>query len=210
MSTSELIRRVTRVAGLRPAIPRRFSAVLLVAAVAVAATAVGGASALTTPPSRSSEPAHDAVQDIVEVGLGRSVPVRIMIPSIDVDAEVVPLGLDGGELAAPPDATRAGWYERGTSPGELGSAVIVGHAVPERLPGPAVFAQLDRVTPGDRIRVVREDGAVASFTVDRVKDFILDDRHRETGAEAQLRLVSTDRTDPQQADELVVWATLAP
>jgi Sortase domain len=117
-----------------------------------------------------------------------------------VDAEIVPLRLAGGRLAAPPDGSRAGWYEQGTSPGELGSAVIVGRAAPARPRGPAVFARLDRLAAGDGVEVVREDGAVAAFVVDRVERFTTERLHHDTGAEAQLRLVSRN---------LVVWATLA-
>lgn len=215
MGTRQLIDRAARAARWRARIPRRVTVLLLAALTAVPATAVG-ASILTTAPPGPSQPVPEGVHDVAAVGLGRSVPVRVVIPRIDVDAEIVPVGLDGDGLAVPPDASRAGWYERGTSPGELGSAVLVGKAATERSRGPAVFARLDRLAAGDRIRVVREDRAIASFTVDRVEDRVEEvgaacrpnggwcraaRAPQETGAEAQLRLVSRD---------LVVWATLAP
>jgi hypothetical protein len=208
--TGDLIELVSRAARRIGEAPRPLAVLLL---AAVAATAAGGvaASALTIPPRPSIEPPAGSGRHLVAAGLGRSVPVRIVIPSIDVDAEVVSVGLAGGRLATPRDATRAGWYERGTSPGELGSAVIVGHAtVPEWLSGGrAVFARLDRVAVGDSIRVLREDGTVASFQVDRVEEFSAARASHDTGSEAQLRLVSTDRTDPLRVHRTVVWATLA-
>jgi hypothetical protein len=198
MSTSDAVRRVAYAAGLRTARARLVGAAL-VASVAVIAATVVTASALRTAPPRLSQPSG-AGHAVMALGLGRSAPVRIVIPRIGVDAAIVPLRLTGGRLAAPADGARAGWYEQGTSPGELGSAVIVARAVPDRPRGPAIFAQLDRLAAGDRVVVVREDGAVATFIVDRVERFAAERVHDETGAQAQLRLVSRN---------LVVWATLA-
>lgn len=208
--TSDLVWRVVRAARRHAQVPRPFAVLLLAAVAAVAAGGVA-ASALTTPVRPSIEPPAGGERHLVAAGLGRSVPVRIVIPSIDVDAEVVSVGLAGGRLAAPRNATRAGWYERGTSPGELGSAVIVGHAtVPEWVSGGrAVFARLDRVAVGDTVRVLREDGTVASFRVDRVEEFSAVRASDDTGSEAQLRMVSMDRTDPRRVHRTVVWATLA-
>jgi hypothetical protein len=200
MSTTDAIRRVARAAGPRTSRALRVGGVVLAGVAVVAAVAVA-ASALRTAPPRLSQSPSGGGHGVMAIGLGRSAPVRIVIPSIGVEAQIVPLGLAGGELAAPPDGSRAGWYERGTSPGELGSAVIVGRAVPERPRGPAIFARLDRLAAGDPIQVVREDGAIATFAVDRVERFTTERAHQDTGAEAQLRLVSRD---------LVVWATLAP
>jgi hypothetical protein len=185
-------------------IPRRI-VVLLLAAAAV--TAIGGmaASALTTPPPRSTLPALE--RDVVSVGLGRSVPVRIVIPSLGVDAEIVSLKLDRGGLGLPADAGHAGWYERGTSPGELGSAVIVGRAGPAGSDGP-IFAGLDRLATGDTVQVVRADGAIASFAVDRVDTSGNQKAVHDTGGEVQLRLVSADGTDPPLDHQVVVFATL--
>ncbi|HEY8471498.1 MAG TPA: sortase [Natronosporangium sp.] len=181
MSTRPLVRRLV---------------VLAAIGVAVAAAVTG--SALTTAPAGPSEPRSSDRPNLVAVGLGRAAPVRLVIPEIDVDAAIVPVRLTGGRLAAPLDGRRAGWYEHGTSPGERGSAVIVGRAEPERARGPAVFARLSKLTAGDRIDVIRDDGTTASFVVDRVERFNAERVHYDTGAAAQLRLVSS---------ELVVWAT---
>lgn len=99
-------------------------------------------------------------------------PVRITIPSLDVDARVHRVGLDGrGAIAAPPmtRADEAGWYAGGPSPGQDGAAIIVGHVDDEQ--GPAVFHGLAGLTPGARVEVVRHDGAIAVFEVTEVRTY---------------------------------------
>jgi hypothetical protein len=105
--------------------------------------------------------------------LPRSVPTRIQIPAIKVDAPITPLGLDGnGSVQVPPldEPALTGWYQSGAAPGQRGSAVILGH-VDTRKDGPAVFYQLERLRPGDTIRVRRGDGRTAAFQVDSVERF---------------------------------------
>jgi hypothetical protein len=193
--------------GLGPAAPRRTAAVVVLLLVAALALVAGGvaASVLTSGTGRAPQPAFAEVREAGSAALGRSIPVRIIIPAIGVVAEIRPVGLVGDELAAPPEASLAGWYEQGTSPGELGSAVIVGLAGPQ----PAVFTRLPRLAPGDVIEVVREDGVTASFVVDRVEARSYRQPVRDTGSEAQLRLVPKYRTGAPAVGHVVVFATLA-
>ncbi|WMX47800.1 class F sortase [Streptomyces roseicoloratus] len=104
--------------------------------------------------------------------LNRSRPTTLAVPAITVEAPVVDLGLDGsGRLATPPvDNPRVvGWYANGVSPGERGTAVVVGHR--DTRTGPAIFINLNALNPGNTIRVARADGRVAVFTVDRVRTY---------------------------------------
>jgi sortase (surface protein transpeptidase) len=74
-------------------------------------------------------------------------------------------------MPAPPEDEPevAGWYEAGPSPGEQGTAVVVGHRDTSR--GPAVFAGLPELKPGRRVEVRRADGRTAVYTVDAVRTF---------------------------------------
>jgi len=97
-------------------------------------------------------------------------PARITIPALDVRARVVTVGqADDGSIATPDqDPVRTvGWYELGPSPGDRGTAVIVGHV--DSQDEAAVFARLAELSPGDRIEVTRGDGQVESFAVDSLR-----------------------------------------
>ena len=83
-----------------------------------------------------------------------SVVDRVRIPAISVDAPVLPVGLDAaGWVDAPPpeDPNLAGWFTGAVSPGEKGTAVVVGHV--DNKQGPAVFYGLGALKKGHRVEV---------------------------------------------------------
>jgi sortase (surface protein transpeptidase) len=103
--------------------------------------------------------------------LSASMPTRLNINKISVNAPVVPLGLEkDGSLATPNSAVTAGWYRNSPTPGELGPSVIVGHVDYVNY-GPAVFWDLSKLTPGDTFEVERKDGTKAKFKVDSVEAY---------------------------------------
>jgi sortase A len=93
------------------------------------------------------------------------VPVRIVIPSISVDAAIEKVALtDDGAMDTPKLPLDAGWYELGPRPGETGSAAIAGHV--DWYDGETgVFADLHKLKSGDTIIVRDEEGADVSFVV---------------------------------------------
>lgn len=97
---------------------------------------------------------------------------RVKIPGIQVDAPVMPVGLDiDGWVAAPPpdNPNLAGWFTGAVSPGEKGTSVIVGHV--DNAQGPAVFYGLGALKKGSRVDVLRKDGKTASFEVYGIEVF---------------------------------------
>jgi LPXTG-site transpeptidase (sortase) family protein len=101
-----------------------------------------------------------------------SLPERVRIPAIQVDAPVMPVGLDAdGWVGAPPpeDPNLAGWFTGAVSPGEKGTAVVVGH-VDNRM-GPAVFYGLGALKKGHRVEVRRADGKTAVFEIYGIEVF---------------------------------------
>ncbi|MFI1732297.1 class F sortase [Streptomyces acidicola] len=97
---------------------------------------------------------------------------RIRIPGIRVDAPVMPVGLDlQGWVDAPPpdDPNLAGWFTGAVSPGENGTAVLVGHV--DNQQGPAVFYGLGALQKGYRIEILRNDGKTAVFEIYGVEVF---------------------------------------
>ncbi|KMS82426.1 MULTISPECIES: class F sortase [Streptomyces] len=97
---------------------------------------------------------------------------RVRIPAIRVDAPVVQVGLDAdGWVAAPPPENPglAGWFTGAVSPGEKGTAVIVGHV--DNKQGPAVFYGLGALKKGNQVEVLRQDGRTAVFEIYGVEVF---------------------------------------
>ncbi|MEU0757333.1 class F sortase, partial [Streptomyces albogriseolus] len=127
--------------------------------------------------------------------LPRSAPTRLVIPSIGVNAPFTALDTDSeGRLEAPPanDTNLVGWYARGVSPGELGTAIIAGHV--DTKTSAAVFARLGELEKGDRFQVRRADGTRATFVVDEAESFEKDDFPNERvyadTPDAQVRLIT--------------------
>ncbi|KPI29118.1 class F sortase [Streptomyces sp. NPDC054950] len=126
------------------------------------APATGDMAAVGRPPDAELPPAAKP--------LGQALPQRIDIPHLGVQAPVVARGLDTeGGIDPPPfdQAGVVGWYAAGAKPGARGTALLVGHVDTETRP--AVFYKLSTLEAGETVRVVRDDGKVAEFTVDDVE-----------------------------------------
>lgn len=160
----------------------------------------------------------DAPAELMPVAGGPSVdvverPVRISIPAIDVDAAVVPLGLDpSGALDAPDDPDVTGWFIGGAEPGEVGRTVIAGHV--DSYTGPAVFRHLRELEEGDEILISGEDGRSVTYVVDSVgqygkSDFPTNDVYGRSAVPA-LRLITCggafDADSKSYSDNVVVYA----
>ena len=120
-------------------------------------------------------------------------PVSLTIPLIGVKTQLVKLGLTAdGALQVPSSTTVAGWYTGAPRPGDIGSAVIVGHV--DSLTGPGVFYRLSELRPGNRIFVLRADGTTVAFRVTAVRDYQKDHfpTHDVYGPtpDAELRLIT--------------------
>lgn len=148
-------------------------------------------------------------------------PVSVSIPAIQVQSELLTLGLNpDGTLAVPqpgPDYDKAAWYEGSPRPGELGPAVIEGH-VDSAKNGPSVFYELGALVAGDRVDVTRADGTVATFEVYDVRvvpkdDFPTLEVYGNTEG-PELRLITCggpfDSTAGSYVDNVVVFARQVP
>ena len=154
---------------------------------------------------------------VIERGTERTAaePARVRVPAAGVDSGLLRLGTDAtGALVPPDDYDRAGWFTGGAVPGDVGPAVVAGHV--DSVDGPAVFARIDELTPGDEVLVDRADGTTARFTVTGVARY---PKHEfPTGAvygptpRAELRLVTCggefDRSRRSYVDNVVVTAVL--
>ena len=79
-------------------------------------------------------------------------PDNLAVPSVGIDAPVVPIETStDGVLSPPADVDTAGWWQRSAEPGaRAGQVLVTGHTVHD---GPGVLNAMDRVQAGDRVRL---------------------------------------------------------
>jgi|SRR5579872_670725 len=151
----------------------------------------------------------------VQQNIRQQIPVKIEIPSINLNAVVVKTGLEAnGALHVPSNSSLTGWYDLGPKPGQVGPAVITGHL--DTAAGPGVFWNLHNVKIDDEINIVRDDGTIAVFKVQKMQ--IYPQNNFDTQAvygsipNAGLRIITCAGTYLKSAghysDDLVVYASL--
>ncbi len=199
---------------------RRHQLLSLVAAVLVGWGA--GATAL----AHASGPAAHALVAAPPVPLARilpapeapalpagATPVRLRVPSVGLDAPLVPVRLDdAGALSVPDDFSVAGWYADGPRPGEGGPATIVGHV--DSYKGPAVFYRLGDLEPEDRAVVDYSDGHSIEFRVhhrtEHGKDAFPTATVYANTPTPELRLITCggpfDRSSRRYTNNVIIWA----
>lgn len=119
------------------------------------------ASSRTTPSrtARVSEPAPRPTLRVQQAGSKRSpsrpvrgrVPEAIVVPALDVDADVSAIATVDGVLTPPADPQEVGWWNGGARPGSsAGAAVFTGHTVRT---GGGAFDDLEALAAGDEVTV---------------------------------------------------------
>jgi sortase (surface protein transpeptidase) len=102
--------------------------------------------------------------------IARSRPLRLIIPSLTINTVVGILGLQADHQVMVPTNTHiVGWYDDGPTPGEIGSAVILGHV--DSFTGPGTFFYLKNLKAGSTITVKLADGVVTHFAVTKVVEY---------------------------------------
>jgi sortase (surface protein transpeptidase) len=72
-------------------------------------------------------------------------------------------------VQVPSGTQQPGWFDLGPTPGQLGSAVLLGHV--DSYLGPGVFFELRTLAAGDQVDVGLSDGVTAQFTVNAVAQY---------------------------------------
>ncbi len=174
-------------------------------AAAGAFSAASGRTPVVWDNASLSPPPDDAAPSVL--------PVRVVLPTVGIDAAVGTTGIGTkGELAVPDDFDRAFWFEGSAVPGDAGVSVLVGHIDDDD--GPAVFFPLQRLKAGEEILIPRSDGSTARYTVSELKVFPKGRFPTEEvfgGSGPGLRLITCigrfDRRHQTYLDNLVVFAT---
>jgi len=102
-------------------------------------------------------------QIVSKISLGS--PVRLIIPTINVNAKIQYVGVTSkGAMEVPSNIVDVGWFKLGPRPGETGNAVIAGHFDGEN--GEAgVFFNLYKLKKGDKLYIENDKGKAIPFVV---------------------------------------------
>ena len=129
----------------------------------------GPASSVKT--TQAVKPRAAPAKSATTLATARSTPNQLTIPAISLSVSLGTLGLNSdGTVQVPTDIQQPGWYRLGPSPGEIGSAVILGHV--DSYQGPAVFFKLRALVAGDPVDVSLADGFTAEFKVTSVAQYL--------------------------------------
>lgn len=94
-----------------------------------------------------------------------TLPIRLKIPKIRVDADVEPVGIAAdGSMDVPKDPVDVAWFKLGPRPGENGSSVISGH-YGWKNKKPSVFDNLHKLRKGDKLYITDDLGIITTFVV---------------------------------------------
>jgi hypothetical protein len=218
------------------------AAVLVVAATAVWLLPAGGPVDRSRPfPSVGAGPAGSATTAAPTGGSTHTrkttatpAPASLVIPSVGVDAPLMPVGAAGApataSLTVPEDVHDVGWWdgnvtdghqraqEEAPAPGQPGVAILAGH-VDSAAGGPGALSRLGAVKPGATIEVVAADGSVTSWLVtappETVGKTTLPPALFATTGAARLAIVTCggpfDTATGHYEDNVIVWgAPLSP
>ena len=154
--------------------PWSVAGVLLLTGVALIGMGLRG----SDHPLQAPTPSHRALAAAVPtppvptaLDTARSIPVTLRVPAIGLAVFLgssLGLNLDGS-VQVPAGTQQPGWLQLGPTPGQIGSAGILGHV--DSTAGPGVFFDLRTLAAGDVVDVGLSDGVTAQFTVDSVAQY---------------------------------------
>lgn len=152
-------------------------------------------------------------QQIATIEPSIGLPVHMWVPRLHIDAPLERVGLTKeGAVDIPKGPTSPAWYEYGPRPGEIGSAIIVGH-FGWKNGIPAVFDHLNQIAIGDQVVITSEVQGTQVFVVRKIRTYHKDDVAKEifisTDGKAHLNLITCmgdwDKAEESYADRLVIF-----
>ena len=147
----------------------RIPFILAIAAALIAGGLVAGY--ILQASSSAPSIAETASPSAVAYAQATSTPVRLLIPSLGINAAVQQVGRTAsGAMGDPSNFTDVAWYKYGTVPGQEGSAVIGGH-LDNALALNGVFKHLDELVIGQDIQIQTASDTVLTFRVTDIEDY---------------------------------------
>lgn len=97
-------------------------------------------------------------------------PRELIIPKLNVDANVLAVGAPNSTMAAPASAWDVGWYDKSALPGSGSGALLIDGHVNDALNSPGIFYRLASLHAGDTLTIERGDGQRFTYSVAQVRD----------------------------------------
>jgi len=121
-----------------------------------------------TPPSVSCDPSN----------LEDNQPSKIELPSANISGCIQKVGIDqNGAIAVPSNIHLAGWYIGSVLPGEQGVSIIDGHV--QGRYSSAIFTDLHKISPGEKIKIQFGSGTTREFEVVDVDNYTIEQTAKE-------------------------------
>jgi LPXTG-site transpeptidase (sortase) family protein len=137
-------------------------------------------------------------------------PAKVVLPTLDVTAPVVPIGAPGRVLTPPGDPKTLGWWRDGAVPGAAhGGSLITGHTVHT---GGGALDDLEQLRRGDPVTVRTSQGTiryvVTATTVYRKATLAKDAERvfRQTGPGRLVLITCEDWNGSTYLSNVVVFA----
>ncbi len=95
-------------------------------------------------------------------------PLSIQLPTIKTEGFIQQVGVDkDNQMVVPSNVNMAGWYTKGSLPGDAGLSIIDGHV--HGLYAKGIFYSLGRLKAGDAFTVTFGDKSVRRFKIRKVQ-----------------------------------------
>jgi len=145
------------------------------------------------------------------------IPVRLKIPKININVSLEQVGLTSqGAVDVPKGKLNAAWFNLWPRPGEIGSAIIVGHYGIFKNGITTVFNNLYKLKLGDKIYTEDKNGKTTIFVVRKFQTYNSNDNavdvFTSNDGKAHLNLITCegvwDKISKSYSKRLIVFADL--
>lgn len=198
---------IAAVVDLRPerSVPAPFGTTGVTAAAAPTRSTAASSASVPAPVTRSPVPAPPAV------------PVSLNLPTLGVQASVLPVVNDHGTLGVPDDPAQVGWWSASALAGAATGTVVLDGHVDSATSGPGALFRLASLQANDPVMLSTGPGQLRRYTVTARRVYVkaggLPADIFDQAGPARLVLISCggpfDRTAGSYLDNIVVFAVPA-
>ncbi len=109
---------------------------------------------------------------VIPARASSDMPARLSIPKIKLNVSLESVGITPkGAVGVPKGLGNAGWFNLGTIPGDLGSAVVTGHYGRLKNGKMGVFSNIYKLRKGDKLYVKDNKNVIITFVVREIRKY---------------------------------------